>query len=243
MKRVRFRRPSPAMGVALLSLFVALGGGAYAAVSLPENSVGPKQIKADAVRSSKVKDGSLLRGDFKTGQLPAGAQGLQGIQGSPGTPGLPGAPGAPGTPGKDATPADFTPEAVRRPRPATGTASSCFAPGLGTSVVDEFCRTSPDSAWTNYGGAYERVGYYKDLAGIVHLQGSAKKQGSSTGQIVFVLPVGYRPAASQVFTVIAGAAPGTLGFVEIQANGNVERSVPQGNDYLSLDGITFRAAG
>jgi hypothetical protein len=73
--------------IATLALFLALGGGAYAALKLPKNSVGSKQIKANAVNSSKVKDGSLLAGDFKTGQIPAGPRGLQGLPGSPGSKG------------------------------------------------------------------------------------------------------------------------------------------------------------
>lgn len=64
------RRPSPAMLVALISLLVALGGSAYAAINLPANSVGTKQLKNNAVISDKVKDGSLLVKDFKRGQLP-----------------------------------------------------------------------------------------------------------------------------------------------------------------------------
>jgi hypothetical protein len=69
--------------IATLALFLALGGGAYAAFKLPTNSVGSKQIKKNAVNSSKVANGSLLAGDFKAGQLPAGAQGLKGDQGDP----------------------------------------------------------------------------------------------------------------------------------------------------------------
>jgi hypothetical protein len=67
--------------MATIAVFLALGGGAYAALNLPKNSVGSKQIKRNAVNSSKVKNRSLLAADFKAGQLPAGPQGLQGIQG------------------------------------------------------------------------------------------------------------------------------------------------------------------
>jgi hypothetical protein len=69
--------------IATLALFLALGGGAYAAFKLPSNSVGSKQIKKNAVNSSKVANGSLLPGDFKAGQLPAGPQGLKGDKGDP----------------------------------------------------------------------------------------------------------------------------------------------------------------
>ena len=46
---------SPAMGVALLALFVALGGTGYAVSSLPRNSVGPKQLRTGAVTTKKLK--------------------------------------------------------------------------------------------------------------------------------------------------------------------------------------------
>ena len=91
MHRVLNHRPSSAMVVASLSLFVSLGGGAYAALTLPKNSVGAKQLKNGAVTaaklhnssvtSSKIKAHSLLAGDFAAGQLPAGPQGTPGPQG------------------------------------------------------------------------------------------------------------------------------------------------------------------
>jgi hypothetical protein len=73
--------------MATIAVFVALGGGAYAALKLPKNSVGSAQIKANAVNSSKVKNGSLLVGDFKAGQLPQGPKGDQGLKGDPGAKG------------------------------------------------------------------------------------------------------------------------------------------------------------
>jgi hypothetical protein len=95
MKRLLHLRPTPAMVVACAALFVSLGGVGYAAVALPANSVGTKQLKRNAVDSAKVKKHSLLKSDFKRGQLPRGPQGVQGI---PGVPGAPGAKGDPGTP-------------------------------------------------------------------------------------------------------------------------------------------------
>ena len=88
---MRLRKPSPAMLVALLALFVALGGSSYAAIALSKNSVKSKHIAQSAVKrseiakgavnSAKVADFSLLAQDFKSGQLPAGPQGPQGTQG------------------------------------------------------------------------------------------------------------------------------------------------------------------
>ncbi|MEA2385892.1 MAG: hypothetical protein QOJ22_66 [Thermoleophilaceae bacterium] len=67
-----------------LAVFLALGGIGYAAVALPTNSVGTKQLKKGAVTSKKVKDASLLAHDFKAGELPAGAVGPAGPPGAPG---------------------------------------------------------------------------------------------------------------------------------------------------------------
>jgi hypothetical protein len=75
--------------MATIAVFLALGGGAYAAFKLPKNSVGTKQLKANAVNSAKVKNRSLLARDFKAGQLPAGPAGLQGATGPQGAPGAP----------------------------------------------------------------------------------------------------------------------------------------------------------
>jgi hypothetical protein len=66
--------------VAYIALFVALGGGGSAAVQqlVPRNSVGTRQ----------VIDHSLLRRDFKQGQLPRGPRGAPGPTGPPGPSGV-----------------------------------------------------------------------------------------------------------------------------------------------------------
>ena len=55
----RLRRPSPAMGVALVALFVALSGGAYAAVALPAHSVGATQLRTFAVTNPKLANNAV----------------------------------------------------------------------------------------------------------------------------------------------------------------------------------------
>ena len=45
MPRITSYRPSPAMVVAFIALLLALGGGAYAQIRIPNNSVGSKNSK------------------------------------------------------------------------------------------------------------------------------------------------------------------------------------------------------
>jgi hypothetical protein len=80
----RFRAYVRQHHLALLALFVALGGTSYAASALPDNSVGNQQIKNNAVTSPKVKNHSLLARDFKPGQLPEGPRGATGKTGPTG---------------------------------------------------------------------------------------------------------------------------------------------------------------
>ena len=73
--------------IASIALFIALGGVSWAAVTLPANSVGKRQLKRNAVTSVKVANGSLIAKDFAAGQLPAGRQGATGPTGPTGAAG------------------------------------------------------------------------------------------------------------------------------------------------------------
>jgi hypothetical protein len=54
-------RPSAAMVVAMIALFVAMGGTTYAVKRLPKRSVGPAQLKKDAVRTRNIKARNVTR--------------------------------------------------------------------------------------------------------------------------------------------------------------------------------------
>lgn len=84
-----------------LALFIVLGGGtSYAAVVITG-----KNVKDDSLTTKDIKNSSLLKQDFRAGQLPAGPPGATGAQGAPGAKGDNGAPGTPGSPGLPGAPA------------------------------------------------------------------------------------------------------------------------------------------
>src|SRR5215211_4862429 len=125
MHRKITRRLSPAMVIAVVALFVALGGTSLAAAKLLPDSVGSPQVINGSLQtvdlSTKAK--KALKGNAgpqgapgaagqtgatgaqgapgaagQTGAVgPAGATGPQGAPGPQGTPGTQGAPGAAGT--------------------------------------------------------------------------------------------------------------------------------------------------
>lgn len=97
---MRNARPSPALAISLIALFVALGGTGYAAVKinganlknksvsgakLKNKTITGAKIKSNAVTGAKVKGGSLTASDFKAGTLlqgPAGPAGKNGVNGA-----------------------------------------------------------------------------------------------------------------------------------------------------------------
>jgi hypothetical protein len=112
---MKISRPSPSFAVALLGLFVALGGTSYATVHawVPKNSVGTQQIVNDSVTRAKIahqsitstliKPGSLMASDFAPGQIPPGPQGATGPAGPQGVAGPAGTAGATGPKGDTGT--------------------------------------------------------------------------------------------------------------------------------------------
>jgi hypothetical protein len=67
--RSPIRRPRHATIVAYLALFVALGGTGYAAINLPNNSIGAKHIKRGAVASKQVRNNTIRTQDVRNNTL------------------------------------------------------------------------------------------------------------------------------------------------------------------------------
>lgn len=102
--------------VALLALFIALGGTAYAAAlagnSVKSRHIAPGQVKRsdiarNAINSSRVSNGSLGAADFAPGQLPSGTTGPAGSTGATGATGATGSTGATGPTGSVSSPSSL----------------------------------------------------------------------------------------------------------------------------------------
>jgi hypothetical protein len=116
LHRIFSRRPSPAVVISLIALFVALGGTSFAAVTLvAKNSVG----------SPQVINGSLLKKDLNKKTIAA----LKGNRGARGPAGAAGAAGAAGPAG----PAGAV--GAAGPAGATGPAGAPGAPGAAGSAL------------------------------------------------------------------------------------------------------------
>jgi hypothetical protein len=68
--------------MSLIAVFIAFGGAGYAAIKLPKNSVGPKQIRNGAVNEAKLS--ASAKAALKGSQGDQGAPGPQGPRGPAG---------------------------------------------------------------------------------------------------------------------------------------------------------------
>jgi hypothetical protein len=115
---------------------------------------------------------------------------------------------------------------------------------VNTPVLNDCVTGTP---WTTSVAFAGPVGYWKDRSGVVHLQGSIGCTGNATdGGVIFTLPDGYTPAGPGGpvvrFPALAGGT--TIAQIGILNNGPVVYDGPDSttaDDYISLDGITFRA--
>jgi hypothetical protein len=100
---------------------------------------------------------------------------------------------------------------------------------------------------------FNTAGFYKDPFGVVHLRGCVQIIfGLLYEPVVFVLPVGYRPAATERFIAAGEFPPNNEAPIPtlcwVNPNGDLtlagEYLIAHPDPYLavSLDGITFRAA-
>jgi len=226
VRSVRLRPPSPAMAVALLALFVALGGSSYAALKvnsrqIVDNSVRGKDLRNNDVRSKDVRNNSLTGADVneaRLGNVPsASTANSANSAGSAGTAGTAANADALGGVGPDGF--------VRTPTEPLRL--------IGTPGNPSF-----ENGFVNHGlGA--SAGFFKDQFGVVHLQGDLNPPGSANR--IFTLPAGYRPdnngAQGPVFLV---SADGGTAVVDVDHEGQVSL-LNSASEHVSINGITFRA--
>jgi hypothetical protein len=69
LKPLMSRRPSAAILISSAALFMSLGGVGYAAISIPNNSVGTAQLKNNAVSSNKIKNSGVTYKKIRPGSV------------------------------------------------------------------------------------------------------------------------------------------------------------------------------
>jgi hypothetical protein len=214
---------------------------------LPKNSVGPRQIRRNAVNGAKVKNGSLTGADISgpVGDSSHAANADHATSADSAT----NAENANKLDGQGSTAfAQVGSEAWQAPAFNVG---DCYRACL--NPIDENFSPHDLCWWDNYFDTtnWASVGYFRDRSGVVHLKGLATAHdgnfsscngSSSFDGIIFVLPPGYRPDAGLIYPTISNDQ---LGRVTVGGNGHVsiEDGLPafsEAKNWVALDVVTFR---
>lgn len=103
------------------------------------------------------------------------------------------------------------------------------------SIMDVWKNVTFQNGWANYGVGYNPVQFYKDTNGFVHIRGLGQG-GLFASNVVFNLPVGYRPSARCLFSTMASD---TTGRFDVLPDGNV--LAVNGSGWMTFEGATFLA--
>lgn len=90
--------------------------------------------------------------------------------------------------------------------------------------------------WVYYGSYFSPPNYYKDQNGIVKIKGVIKSGITTSGTVLFSLPVGYRPLFTMPYPCMSNDV---LGQIHILNNGQV-RIISGSSVWFSID-VSFRA--
>jgi hypothetical protein len=207
----RLSRPSPALIVAIIALIISMGGTGYAAFTLPNNSVGTKQLKNGSVTAAKVKRHSLTGAQIdlkKLGTVPTA---------------------------RTASPTGRAGGALAGEYP-----NPFIRPAEPVHLVGGPGQPPFDVQWSNVGNGFQPAGFYKDPFGTVHLQGDVTRPDpSSTHAVIFVLPAGYCPAGG-IENFPAYGFGGTVAGVAVRSDCSVVY-VAGNAALIGLGAIQFRA--
>jgi hypothetical protein len=172
MSKSRLRRPSPALIIASIALFMALGGGAYAATS--SDSKQDKKIASAAAKNyfkKHIGSASVSHANTANSSNTANSANSANTANTAGSAGT----------------------------ASNALALGGVAPsGYAQTAQPSFIAPTLNSGYSNFGSGFTPAGYEKDTLGFVHLQGVLN---CPTGvNVAFTLPAGYRPSTNVVTT-------------------------------------------
>jgi len=209
------RRPSPATAIASLALFVSLTGVSYGVAT---GFIDSREIRDNTVSTRDVKNNTVTTRDLRNNEI----RGLD-VRNSSLT-------------GRDIELDSLGGLDINESRLDIDESKLGKVGDADTlDGVDSAGFLRPDG--TGFAAIPGATGtpapaFDVDPLGYVHLQGAAADDNG-------VLPPGARPAATRRFAVAEGAGDAATVLV-IQSNGQISSPGP---GEVSLDGVTFRAAG
>lgn len=181
MRAIKLRRPSPALIIACIALFVAMGGVSY---GFATGSIDSRAIKNGAVTTKDLRNNEVRGRDIRNSTIGGRDVAFNTLGGN-----------------------DIKESTLGQVPSAANAGNAGTLEGVGAAgfVRKEAPAFTAIPLGTGVSAGGSAPAYDVDGVGYVHLQGSY----SSTGTPDFTLPAGARPAATSRFVVPQGTGTGT----------------------------------
>ena len=233
MKRLLARRPSPAMVIACVALFVALGGVSYGFATgsidsreLQDGTIRSTDIRGNSIRTEDLRNNEVRGRDIRNSTIAGVEVSLNSLTGSDIR--------------ESALDID---ESLLAKVPDADHLDGIDSSSFVRRGTNPFQPASLASGWTTLSGG-QAPAYDADGLEYVHLRGALRRNPGSTQEVAFVLPAGMRPAAAKDFFVYSRDATGqVLGSVRVEPDGEVRPAGDGVEQLVSLEGVVFRAGG
>ena len=219
MKRLLARRPSPALLIACIALFVSLSGVSYGVAT---GLIDSRELRNNTIRTQDLRNNDIRAIDIRNSAIRGRDVALNTLTGS-----------------------DISESKLKQVPSAAAADNASALGGVGASG---FVRTG-NSAFTPLplGAGWEGIqgsaapGFYKDGLGFVHLHGALRLAGGDP--VALVLPTGARPATEKRFPAYShnDASQPVVAGVTIEPDGEVRPAGGAVTTLVSLEGINFRA--
>ena len=219
MKRLLTNRPSPALVIACLALFVSLGGVSY---GLATGVVDTNALRNNTIRTQDLRNNDIRAIDIRNSTIRGRDVALNTLTGS-----------------------DVAESKLKQVPSAAAADNASTLGGTGAAGFvrqnsSPFTPLALQPDWAAIPGETE-PGFYRDGLGFIHLHGVLR--GTGGDPVALVLPAGARPGAVKRFPAYSEnntGVPAPAGVV-IEPDGEVRPVGAEVANLVSLEGITFRA--
>ena len=219
MKRLLARRPSPALVIACIALFVSLSGVSYGVAT---GLIDSRALRNNTIRTQDLRNNNIRAIDIRNSTIRGRDVALNTLTGS-----------------------DVAESKLKQVPSAAAADNASRLGGVGAGGFvrannSAFTPLPVAAGWETIEGS-ATPGFYRDGLGFVHLHGALRLVGGDA--VALVLPAGARPATVKRFPAYSqnDASQPVLAGVTVEPDGEVRPVGAAVDTLVSLEGIAFRA--
>ena len=210
---MKLRRPSPALLISCLALFISLGGVSYGVAT---GFIDSRELKNNTIRTQDLRNNDIRGRDIRNSTIAGRDVAFNTLTGS-----------------------DIAESRLTKV-PDADKLDGLDSAVLGLRAPVALTPLTRAAGWDTVSGE-TAPSFEIDALGYVHLYGVAQRAVTGTDTIL-TLPAGTRPAADRHVTFWTNTGgPSTATAGDVDADGDIVVDSTLG-DQVSLDGITYKAA-